>query len=74
MIRAYGSSLRLETSEGSVRRFQLKLSRVFLWSDSLIVLAWLRSETSQLKLFVGVRVVGIQSTWEASPWRYVQPN
>ena len=51
--------------------FKLKPSRVFLWSDSMIVLAWLRSETSQLKPFVGVRVAEIQSTWEASAWRYV---
>ena len=39
--------------------FKLKPSRVFLWSDSMIVLAWLRSETSQLKPFVGVRVAEI---------------
>ena len=35
------------------------------------VLAWLRSETSQLKPFVGVSVAGIQSIWEGRLWRHV---
>ena len=49
--------------------FKLKPSRVFLWSDSIIVLAWLRSGTSQLKPFAGVQVAEIQSTWEASAFQ-----
>ena len=44
--------------------FKLKPLRVFLWSDFMIVLAWLRSGTSQLKPFAGVQVAEVQSTWE----------
>ncbi|XP_028399260.1 uncharacterized protein LOC114522717 [Dendronephthya gigantea] len=51
--------------------FKIKPIRVTLWSDSMIVLAWLRSESTLLKSFVGVRVAEIQSTWEPDVWRYV---
>ena len=51
--------------------FKIKPSTVILWSDSMIVLAWLRSESTLLKSFVGVRVAEIQATWEPTMWRYV---
>ena len=37
----------------------------------MIVLAWLRSESSLLKPFVGVRVAEIQETWDPNLWRHV---
>lgn len=51
--------------------FKIKPSSVTLWSDSKIVLHWLRSESASLKAFVGVRVTEIQSTWDPSLWRFV---
>ena len=51
--------------------FKLKPSNVTLWSDSTIVLNWLRSESASLKPFVGVRVAEIQESWSTSSWRYV---
>ena len=51
--------------------FKIKPSKVILWSDSMIVLAWLRSESTLLKPFVGLRVAEIQVTWDASTWRHV---
>ena len=54
--------------------FKIKPSEVILWSDSMIVLAWLRSESTSLQPFVGVRVAEIQATWESDTWRYVPTN
>lgn len=51
--------------------FKIKPSSVTLWSDSKIVLHWLRSESAVLKAFVGVRVTEIQSTWDPISWRFV---
>ncbi|XP_028404102.1 uncharacterized protein LOC114526780 [Dendronephthya gigantea] len=51
--------------------FKIKPSNVILWSDSMIVLAWLRSESTSLQPFVGVRVAEIQATWESATWRHV---
>ena len=51
--------------------FKIKPARVVLWSDSMIVLAWLRSESTAFKSFVGVRVAEIQSTFESATWRHV---
>ena len=45
--------------------FKIKPSSVTLWSNSRIVVHWLRSESALLKPFVGVRVTEIQSTWNA---------
>ena len=54
--------------------FKIKPSKVTLWSVSMIVLAWLRSESILLKSFVGVRVAEIQASWEPTVWRYVPTN
>ena len=51
--------------------FRIKPSKVVLWSDSMIVLAWLRSESTMFKSFVGVRVAEIQTVFEPTFWRYV---
>ncbi len=54
-----------------VEEFKLKPSSVTFWSDSTIVLSWLRSESASFKPFVGVRVAEIQENWSPSFWRYV---
>lgn len=37
----------------------------------MIVLAWLRSESTLLKPFVDFRIAEIQATWEPTVWKYV---
>lgn len=44
---------------------------VFLWTDSQIVLHWLKQHSSTLSVFVGNRVSEIQELTNGCNWRYV---
>ncbi|GFX32543.1 integrase catalytic domain-containing protein [Trichonephila clavipes] len=43
----------------------------FFWSDSMIVLSWIRKESYQLKTFVANRIATIQEMTSSEQWRYV---
>ena len=47
---------------------------IFTWTDSLVVPGWLRTPSSQLKVFVSHRVNEIVSKVAASHWKYVRTN
>ena len=47
-------------------KFKMKPEVNKLWRDSKIVLHWLQSDSTTLKVFVGVYVAEIQSTWKSS--------
>ncbi|KAL6476782.1 hypothetical protein MHYP_G00152810 [Metynnis hypsauchen] len=49
----------------------LTLRHTVMWSDSTIVLSWIRSDSAQYKVFVGTRIAEIQEHTDASDWRYV---
>ena len=53
---------------------KIKPTQVVLSSDSMIVLSWLRSESTMFKSFVGVRVAEIQASFEPTAWRYAPSN
>lgn len=44
---------------------------ITLWSDSTIVLHWIKSESCRYKVFVGTRVAEIQNLTNPAQWRYV---
>ncbi|GFY13197.1 uncharacterized protein TNCV_364441 [Trichonephila clavipes] len=54
-----------------VAALQLETAEVYLWSDSIIVLAWLRKEPMDLKTFVQNRVAKIQELYPNQLWRHV---
>ncbi|GFW77551.1 uncharacterized protein TNCV_2499431 [Trichonephila clavipes] len=54
-----------------IAALQLETAEVYLWSDSMIVLAWLRKEPMDLKTFVQNRVAKIQELYPNQLWRHV---
>ncbi|GFW03618.1 uncharacterized protein TNCV_3988371 [Trichonephila clavipes] len=54
-----------------VAALQLETAELYLWSDSMIVLAWLRKEPMDLKTFVQIRVAKIQELYPNQLWRHV---
>ncbi|KAL4096396.1 hypothetical protein QTP88_021358 [Uroleucon formosanum] len=49
----------------------MKISKKYYWSDSKVVLAWIASESSRWKTFVGHRVGEIQELTVMSEWNHV---
>ncbi|XP_062704228.1 uncharacterized protein LOC134286610 [Aedes albopictus] len=52
--------------------FKLPMSKVVLWSDSQIVLSWLKKAPSRLDIFVRNRVAEINRNTHQYPWEYVR--
>ncbi|GFV48488.1 integrase catalytic domain-containing protein [Trichonephila clavipes] len=50
---------------------KLNVTNTFLWSDSMIVLSWIRKESYELKTFVANRIATIQEMTSSEQWRYV---
>ncbi|GFU77525.1 integrase catalytic domain-containing protein [Trichonephila clavipes] len=50
---------------------KLNVTNTFFWSDSMIVLSWIRKESYQLKTFVANRIATIQEMTSSEQWRYV---
>ena len=54
-----------------IKIINIPISEKFNWSDSSIVLAWIRLNPSTLKTFVSHRINEIQSLTDISDWHYV---
>ncbi|GFX85378.1 uncharacterized protein TNCV_4731951 [Trichonephila clavipes] len=54
-----------------VAALQLETAELYLWSDSMIVLAWLRKKPMHFKTFVQNRVAKIQELYPNQLWRHV---
>lgn len=54
-----------------IQSMDLKFTRITLWSDSKVTLAWLKTSPNALKTFVANRVAEIQTSNKDFEWRYV---
>ncbi|GFW71062.1 integrase catalytic domain-containing protein [Trichonephila clavipes] len=53
---------------------KLESVKVYLWTDSKIVLSWLQKEPMDLKTFVQNRIAKIQDLFPVQQWRHVPSN
>lgn len=56
----------------SVSAFDFPISQVVFWTDSTIVLQWLKRSPQSLKVFEANRVMEIQSLGDGIEWRHVR--
>ncbi|GFV17627.1 integrase catalytic domain-containing protein [Trichonephila clavipes] len=54
--------------------FKVNISQIYLWTDSSIVLAWIKKPLTQLKTCVRNRVSIIQELTESDFWKHVNPE
>ncbi|XP_078051884.1 uncharacterized protein LOC144478036, partial [Augochlora pura] len=67
----YGAMLLAELVVHVQRCLDIQVKRVVCWSDSTIVLAWLRKHASTWKVVVATRVAKIQTILPHAEWRHV---
>ena len=70
-LKLCGAQLTARLLWTSAKDLVLPLSQVFAWTDSTIVLSWLNSTTSRLKVYVANRVTDFTQAVPASYWRHV---
>ncbi|XP_068987590.1 uncharacterized protein [Bombus flavifrons] len=56
------------------KSLNIKISRTVYWTDSTIVLQWIKSSPHMLKTFVANRVAEIQTKTNIDDWRHVPTN
>lgn len=49
----------------------LNIDGVYAWSDSMIVLAWIKSNSKNFKVYVGNRIANIQRKLPTAVWKHV---
>ncbi|XP_053685940.1 uncharacterized protein LOC128735483 [Sabethes cyaneus] len=54
-----------------IKTLELDITKVTLWSDSQITLAWLKKPLNTLEVFVRNRVVKINNSTGAYEWKYI---
>ncbi|GFX79784.1 integrase catalytic domain-containing protein [Trichonephila clavipes] len=54
-----------------VRILQLPIHKIWMWTDSMIALVWIKTEPHKLKTFVSNRVAEIQTLSKDCHWKHV---
>jgi len=58
--------------QASLKALKATLNKVRFWTDSMIVLAWLKSPAARWKTFVANRVNHIQEATNVDDWNHVK--
>jgi Pao retrotransposon peptidase/Family of unknown function (DUF5641)/Integrase zinc binding domain len=53
---------------------EMRVDKVILWSDSTIVLSWIRAPSTRMKIFVAHRIAEIQELTPHDEWRHIQTH
>ncbi|XP_052745323.1 uncharacterized protein LOC128199488 [Bicyclus anynana] len=69
-----GALLAAEMSSTVIQALRCKIARIVYWTDSSIVLAWLRVGSKNLKTFVANRVATIRELTETTSWHHVSTS
>jgi len=57
--------------QASSRALKISFNKIRFWTDSMVVLAWLKSPTARWKTFVPNRVNHIQETTNVEDWNHI---
>lgn len=66
-----GANLLADLLESTQKTLKIEDSKIYAWTDSTIVLHWIRAHASKWKTFVANRVSLIQQRIPMSSWRHV---
>lgn len=66
-----GAQLLSKLLSHCLRALTIKPTNIYLWSDSTVVLGWLKIPPNLLKPFVSNRVAQIQDLTELATWRHI---
>lgn len=66
-----GALLLAQLANCVAKIINLNLYKLYYWSDSVVALAWIRSEAGNLQRFVGNRVIKIQTLTSKHVWHHV---
>ncbi|KAF0745786.1 Uncharacterized protein FWK35_00034883, partial [Aphis craccivora] len=69
-----GALLLVQLSSKVAQSWGTDVKNFKLWSDSMVVLGWLNSQTSRLKTYVANRVEQILEVTDAFQWHYTNTN
>ncbi|GFW08970.1 uncharacterized protein TNCV_3475171 [Trichonephila clavipes] len=70
-VRTVCSFTTIEISQKVVPILQLSIHKIWMWTDSTIALAWIKTEPHKLKTFVSNRVAEIQALSKDYHWKHV---
>jgi hypothetical protein len=65
------ATLGAQMTDKIVKALQYDKLKVFMWTDSMTALWWIRGRTRNLKMFVANRVLEILKYTDPSDWRYL---
>lgn len=67
-----GATLLANLTQQVVQAMEISFEEIFLWSDSKVVIAWIKGNPNRWETFVANRAIEINGKFKSNVWRYVQ--